>query len=143
MMAGIGRRGRAALCGAAIAGVAAGAGVSGRLPEAHALVFALLWLEAVICGAAAGASTAGWYGREGVYGSVRAFWGGAVAAAMGLALFGGGAGLWLKAADGTAVVGLTDMAWAFPVLAVVAGFLLHGLELMALRKAALEDAESL
>jgi hypothetical protein len=143
MMAGIGRRGRAALSGAALAGLAAGLRLPLSLPEAHGFALMLLCLEAAVCGGAAAASTAGFFGRDGSEGLFRGLWGGVVAAAMGLALFAAGAGLWLKTPNGAAALGLTEFAAAFPPLALAAGLMLHGLELFVLRMAPPRDAEGL
>ncbi len=144
MLAGIGRRGRAALCGGALAGAALTLCAPGLPAGPHGgAVFALLGLEAVICGAAAGAATAGHFGREGAGGAARALWGGVAAAALGLVLFGAGAGLWLKTETGAPVLGLADLARAFGPLALAAALLLQGVERLVLRVSAPRDAESL
>jgi hypothetical protein len=143
MMAGIGRRGRAALGGAALAGVAASLCLPVALTEAHGFAVMLLCLEAAVCGGAAGASTAGFFGRDGVEGLFRGLWGGVVAGGMGLALFAAGAGLWLKTPGGDAALGLSEFAAAFPPLAVMAGLTLHGLELFVLRVAPPKESEGL
>ncbi|TVQ55744.1 MAG: hypothetical protein EA355_09100 [Rhodobacteraceae bacterium] len=113
------KRGRMALWGAASAALVASV-VLTSAKGAHSPVGWLLWSEAAICGAVAGAATASMFGRSGRLGAVFALLGGVAATTIALALFGSGPVAWLApkafagfAADpGSALAGAALVALA-------------------------------